>query len=48
MLLAISLRANSKLRSAKYSIPVLGLIFLRFADFSARRRKPNWHSLDQK
>ncbi|GCF08837.1 class I SAM-dependent DNA methyltransferase [Dictyobacter arantiisoli] len=29
---ADSLRANSKLRSSEYSIPVLGLIFLRFAD----------------
>ncbi|GCE04792.1 type I restriction-modification system subunit M [Dictyobacter aurantiacus] len=29
---ADSLRANSKLRSSEYSVPVLGLIFLRFAD----------------
>ena len=29
---ADQLRANSHLESAKYSIPVLGLIFLRFAD----------------
>lgn len=36
---ADQLRANSKLTSAQYSQPVLGLIFLRFADarFSARR-----------
>jgi type I restriction enzyme M protein len=29
---ADNLRANSKLRSSEYSVPVLGLIFLRFAD----------------
>jgi type I restriction enzyme M protein len=29
---ADELRANSKLRSSEYSVPVLGLIFLRFAD----------------
>src|SRR4051812_18237405 len=36
---ADELRANSGLTSAQYSQPVLGLIFLRFADarFSARR-----------
>ncbi len=26
------LRANSKLKSSEYSVPVLGLIFLRYAD----------------
>jgi type I restriction enzyme M protein len=30
---ADDLRANSKLKSAEYSVPVLGLIFLRYADF---------------
>lgn len=30
---ADDLRANSKLRASEYSIPVLGLIFLRFADY---------------
>lgn len=30
---ADTLRANSKLRSSQYSLPVLGLIFLRFADY---------------
>ncbi len=30
---ADNLRANSKLRSSQYSVPVLGLIFLRFADY---------------
>ncbi|HLE16218.1 MAG TPA: type I restriction-modification system subunit M N-terminal domain-containing protein [Anaerolineales bacterium] len=30
---ADELRANSKLKSSEYSIPVLGLIFLRYADF---------------
>src|SRR5437588_4757163 len=29
---AYELRANSKLKSSEYSVPVLGLIFLRFAD----------------
>src|SRR5947209_20062099 len=29
---ADELRANSKLRSSEYSTPVLGLIFLRYAD----------------
>ena len=29
---ADQLRANSKLRPAEYSMPVLGLIFLRYAD----------------
>jgi len=30
---ADELRANSKLKSSEYSTPVLGLIFLRYADF---------------
>lgn len=36
---ADELRANSKLRSSEYSVPVLGLIFLRYADhkFTAAR-----------
>ena len=29
---ADELRANSKLRANEYSVPVLGLIFLRYAD----------------
>ena len=29
---ADELRANSKLKASEYSIPVLGLIFLRYAD----------------
>jgi type I restriction enzyme M protein len=29
---ADELRANSHLKAAEYSIPVLGLIFLKFAD----------------
>jgi type I restriction enzyme M protein len=29
---ADELRTNSKLKSAEYSVPVLGLIFLRYAD----------------
>ena len=30
---ADDLRANSNLKSSEYSTPVLGLIFLRYADF---------------
>jgi type I restriction enzyme M protein len=30
---ADALRANSKLKSSEYSVPVLGLIFLCYADF---------------
>src|SRR5512141_1460584 len=38
---ADELRANSKLKSAEYSVPVLGLIFLRYADqkFSEAEKK---------
>ena len=32
---ADDLRANSKLKSSEYSIPVLGLIFLRCAGYRA-------------
>jgi type I restriction enzyme M protein len=30
---ADALRANSKLKSSEYSVPVLGLIFLCYADY---------------
>jgi type I restriction enzyme M protein len=33
------LRANSRLKSSEYSVPVLGLIFLRFADYKFSRAK---------
>jgi type I restriction enzyme M protein len=38
---ADELRANSRLKSSEYSIPVLGLIFLRYADqkFAAAQKK---------
>src|SRR5690242_10060414 len=38
---ADELRANSKLKSSEYSVPVLGLIFLRYADakFAAAEKK---------
>jgi len=38
---ADQLRANSKLKASEYSVPVLGLIFLRFADhrFSVAEKK---------
>jgi len=35
---ADELRANSKLRASDYSLPVLGLIFLKYADFKFVRR----------
>jgi len=36
---ADNLRANSDLKSSEYSIPVLGIIFLRFADNNYRRHE---------
>ena len=36
---ADELRANSKLKASEYSIPVLGLIFLRYADWKFTRVK---------
>lgn len=36
---ADNLRANSDLKSSEYSIPVLGLIFLKFADNNYRRHE---------
>ena len=36
---ADELRANSKLKASEYSIPVLGLIFLRFADHKFEQAK---------
>src|SRR5260370_9783775 len=38
---ADELRANSKLKSSEYSVPVLGLIFLKYADqkFSQAKAK---------
>ncbi|GAJ02293.1 unnamed protein product, partial [marine sediment metagenome] len=37
--IANDLRANSKLKASEYSIPVLGLIFLRHADFRFKKAK---------
>jgi type I restriction enzyme M protein len=37
---ADNLRANSDLKASEYVTPVLGLIFLRFADNNYRRREP--------
>lgn len=34
---ADELRANSRLKASEYSTPVLGLIFLRYADHKQRR-----------
>src|SRR6202521_863954 len=36
---ADELRANSKLKSSEYSVPVLGLIFLRYADYKFAQAK---------
>lgn len=36
---ADELRANSKLKSSEYSVPVLGLIFLRYADYKFTQAK---------
>ena len=36
---ADELRANSKLRSHEYSVPVLGLVFLKWADFRFTHKK---------
>src|SRR5437870_453954 len=36
---ADELRANSKLKSSEYSVPVLGLIFLRYADHKFAQAK---------
>ncbi len=40
---ADDLRANSKLKSSEYSIPVLGLIFLRFADHKFALAEKDFH-----
>lgn len=37
---ADTLRANSDLKSSEYSTPVLGLIFLKFADNKYRKHEP--------
>ena len=37
---ADNLRANSDLKASEYSTPVLGLIFLKFADINYRRHEP--------
>jgi type I restriction enzyme M protein len=38
---ADELRANSELKSSEYSVPVLGLIFLRYADVKFANAPPN-------
>ena len=38
---ADNLRANSDLKASEYSTPVLGLIFLKFADNNYRRHEPD-------
>jgi type I restriction enzyme M protein len=41
---ADELRANSKLKSSEYSVPVLGLIFLRYADHKFAKAKEKFAS----
>ena len=41
---ADKLRANSDLKSSEYSTPVLGLIFLKFADNNYRRHEAEIHA----
>jgi type I restriction enzyme M protein len=41
---ADELRANSKLKSSEYSVPVLGLIFLRYADHKFAQAKAKFTS----
>ena len=41
---ANNLRANSKLSSAEYSTPVLGLIFLRYADFKFTNKQKEFET----
>src|ERR1700682_6082288 len=41
---ADKLRANSKLKSSEYSVPVLGLIFLRYADHKFGKAKEKFAS----
>jgi type I restriction enzyme M protein len=45
---ADNLRANSDLKSSEYSTPVLGLIFLKFADNNYRRHEPEIRAEYQK
>ncbi|PIQ27824.1 hypothetical protein COW36_09395 [bacterium (Candidatus Blackallbacteria) CG17_big_fil_post_rev_8_21_14_2_50_48_46] len=39
---ADNLRTNSLLKSSEYSVPVLGLIFLKIADNKYSSMKPIW------
>ncbi len=43
---ADELRANSHLKAAEYAIPVLGLIFLKFADSRFTRREAELTGMD--
>jgi type I restriction-modification system DNA methylase subunit len=45
---ADELRANSKLKSSEYSVPVLGLIFLRYADHQVHQSQGEAHLLGQR
>ena len=45
---AVELRANSKLKSSEYSVPVLGLIFLRYADHKFAMAEGEAHQSGQR
>jgi len=45
---ANKLRANSKLSAAEYSTPVLGLIFLRYADFKFTNKQKEFEKKAEK
>ncbi|MCT7964947.1 type I restriction-modification system subunit M [Laspinema sp. D1] len=44
---ADQLRANSKLKPSEYSLPVLGLIFLRYADYKFTQALQRYHTSDR-
>jgi type I restriction enzyme M protein len=44
---ADELRANSRLRASEYSVPVLGLIFLKYADCKFARATERLQGPDQ-
>ena len=43
---ADNMRANSKLKSSEYAIPVLGLIFLRYADHKFAEAQKSMQALE--
>ena len=45
---ADELRANSKLKSSEYALPVLGLIFLKYADYRFTKAKKELEEIEGK